>query len=1402
MIDLTIQNKDKQNLTSETFVNGKVPTFRDEADAILSQTIPFYGRLADAGATGSSVLKQYKKDDSFDPRDKKYSGMFDNIPENISDDMLDSKNEIQMNAVKRRYDTQVSKIKYIDDTTSGLEYVAKMGAGYALDPIAYTGYGLASKLLAANKMVQASKAIRYASAGTVYGAVDTVSEAIIQEGGTKDYENTLPLTFGFSFALGAGAPMFHDFIAGKTKGRQQEIIKKMTDEEITLDHTPDEFKKLTDEFNDSQLKPIRTSLNRWMGYVTDNKIFASPMQRSWARGGDVSKQAQKFDLAPGLSKDVETGKVMVSAEKNAMDHKYEMMNDFIMYQKSMKESIDGVGKLNGSKLSLEEESKLLVDADIEFAKQRRQYIERKLEIQKDVMEEMEQDILAKHTRDKDIKIQEAEADGSKLGTNEIKELEDEVISKAKIELNDIIIERANVDEKILSLNDIDSNSKGIVDAKLKYSKQMGARIKESGMEGMDYIDPFYYSPTLHNIDNIKADPQGAVKAYEAAIETSPEYIANMKKAIDDLDLKNDTRTKEEILSTQKEIDDLTQYTENLNRAINEVNRAMDGEFVDKDLLQKMFSNKPLVDIDNIPNKFNGTSVIRKKIMSTTGQEIAARHVVVDGKHVIEITDNTELLEEMFNGKNWSSPRELRDGSKADAINPEAFKSVDEMLSFVMSHEKAHETILRLPGETLGKWETRVNQAAFDQLRASRQTTIPFDNMSKTEAELIAFNPKLNADGSVNKSSRAKSDRLTKQYEQSVKKYKDSLMVKNEGNINIDEAAFQIRERLSSAKMRVKELKNLSGSSKDIDALSKVKDSYYRSISYLHYLEGKGASKADISKALKSIGSKKNAVDIIESTLPKDMVNKVDDYIYYKNYPKMASRRFVNKFKDNDIDMTNIDFQNKSYDDKYVPARMKRRTLMIDTANSELNRFQQHGNQMAMDTYHYQMSGRVALQKSVGTYKWDEYKANNKFNNKDDENMIEDLFTSTLGTKQMPSNVNAMGERFFRSMSHYNYATMGGQFAKYGVGEIAAGIYSTGFRYISELVPAMKEVNKMYKGQPLSKIGNDSMAISEALSVFENNRRSRMDDSSFVESSFAKPSKIESGLATMSKKMFRWSGLEAITTLTEMALPRAFMRRMLVEDIGNLLKTSPDLLRYGITKSDLINLKKQPIIFNEKGIITDFNFSKWDQQLANKIKTATTRMSRETIIRPDATRLPGWMVDGSLNPMIKLGRQFMSFTFVAHERLLMRGLNERRASAVVAAGTSAALLFILEAMLDEAAFQVGVIDERKDDITTDEGLKKRVVKSLERGSFSGIIGPIIDQVESMGVYGQAGPANKMLGGPAFNRGEGIIRSATDIYNGRYGTKAQAHAIKLSVPFASILGMNELAEGLSKKVVGIE
>jgi hypothetical protein len=73
---------------------------------------------------------------------------------------------------------------------------------------------------------------------------------------------------------------------------------------------------------------------------------------------------------------------------------------------------------------------------------------------------------------------------------------------------------------------------------------------------------------------------------------------------------------------------------------------------------------------------------------------------------------------------------------------------------------------------------------------------------------------------------------------------------------------------------------------------------------------------------------------------------------------------------------------------------------------------------------------------------------------------------------------------------------------------------------------------------------------------------------------------------------------------------------------------------------------------------------------------------------------------------------------------------------------------------------------------------------------------------MGVYGLAGPANNMLGGAAFNRGEGIIRSATDIYNGRYGTKAQAHAIKLSVPFASILGMNELAEGLSKKVVGIE
>jgi hypothetical protein len=75
----------------------------------------------------------------------------------------------------------------------------------------------------------------------------------------------------------------------------------------------------------------------------------------------------------------------------------------------------------------------------------------------------------------------------------------------------------------------------------------------------------------------------------------------------------------------------------------------------------------------------------------------------------------DLFQQKFNEKAWTKPAVLSDGSEAQPLAENQFKSINEFLTFALLHEKAHEYIFKEEGESIGEYEDRINQEALRRM---------------------------------------------------------------------------------------------------------------------------------------------------------------------------------------------------------------------------------------------------------------------------------------------------------------------------------------------------------------------------------------------------------------------------------------------------------------------------------------------------------------------------------------------------------------------------------------------------------------------------------------------------------------------------------------------------------------
>lgn len=363
---------------------------------------------------------------------------------------------------------------------------------------------------------------------------------------------------------------------------------------------------------------------------------------------------------------------------------------------------------------------------------------------------------------------------------------------------------------------------------------------------------------------------------------------------------------------------------------------------------------------------------------------------------------------------------------------------------------------------------------------------------------------------------------------------------------------------------------------------------------------------------------------------------------------------------------------------------------------------------SMETYNYNMSGRVALQTMFGTDNLQVLQREVVLpavkqakemgaTRKEIDSLSDDfstLFEQILGTHGLPAKPNAWGERATRMLMKLNYLTFGGGFGINALADLGVVAFTNGLtNTIKHFGPSLAAIRDM-KAQSIKTPWVEQAIALGALSDFYAARAlSRFDD---MDTMFTQ-GRAERWLDKGGQVMQNASGLQHITAIEElMAIGGGTV------DIVNTARKFKEtgklpygfeerIVRYGLSKEDLTWIASQPLDI-QNGYLIDFNWDKWDdKQRMSKFQTAVTKMMNDAVIRGDKTLLPQYMT--SANPFMRLMTQFMRYPHIAYERVLLRGASKPDARFMVGAMTSAATMSSIYYIREQALIEAGVIKER-------------------------------------------------------------------------------------------------------------
>ena len=135
-----------------------------------------------------------------------------------------------------------------------------------------------------------------------------------------------------------------------------------------------------------------------------------------------------------------------------------------------------------------------------------------------------------------------------------------------------------------------------------------------------------------------------------------------------------------------------------------------------------------------PSDYKGVSVKRVGNIKTDKRVPVAARLTEDG-----IIINRPLLKKKFKNKAWTKPAMQRDGSKAEPLERKQFKNYDEFESFVIEHEFQHTKIKKNKNESIGDYETRINNEALKNVLETNYKKQLKEPVTKLKRGIFSYN---------------------------------------------------------------------------------------------------------------------------------------------------------------------------------------------------------------------------------------------------------------------------------------------------------------------------------------------------------------------------------------------------------------------------------------------------------------------------------------------------------------------------------------------------------------------------------------------------------------------------------------------------------------------------------------
>ena len=1387
-------------------------------------------------------------DAKYNKLDKEVDSIYRSFPKDKWEELDEAESFDELIAIKGQMDSAMSDERYMSDNHDFMGTMGMYAAASVFDPLNALGYGIAYKAakipyLAAkyNKLGMKAKA---GVVGGTAAVIEGLSEAEIQGAGLREYDQ-VAYTGMFAFALAGGGKAAVDTLKNNWNVKQQAAYDKLSNDGFTIKNSnPDEYRSLLDIVNaEDAISPYRSKFAKFFGNILPDRLSHSPSYLAWQRGGSLSALAATFDTLPGLSTKTDVEQALGKADdliytqqlkdgKTAMDVKYELMEQTFYLDKARREAFDSYNDMlrkSGDKpMGKEEFSETIWKKTNENYYK---YTGKKVEVKNII--EADKDLMAK-TNEKVDKDLETDEDYLKLKEEDKKAYRD---GRVESEI-DVMARDKMKDEPEFFQSDADPILGKMVEASNNYYGFIAKRMNDAGIKNSEYFDPRFYQPRMYNKSSIENNVEGAREAFEDAIRNSYEYKNEVAKALEkQRELIGDSA---DAASKVAELEELRAKHAALEKNHQAILNLMQDSTIGDSTKAARISRRVSLSTDIMSGVYRGTGTRDlvdeldnfDQLAEGWSQEAADQiaEVVKNSPTIKHLTKLTGVSPQqiLLRAENAKSPFDGTDAAGTVASPPTGRISIakNQIQERVIIHEMLHhltqEGINSNPAFKKGlddiRSHIRMNQNELAQkMGYENRSQMPKDIAervdymlgidSKTRAvdsrldgELISValeTPEIAI--ALNKMEYGTTNKVTifkhlknliknflgidKMKSNSVLGHMFKTLDENAHRTKADAQEFKFRDGYRKAQSELVKIdRQLDEGIDDLAIGAKLTEQRDKLVAkskanldkIVEINKGKiSASKAKLDKVTKHI---EGQVAAKREALDDKLKAANDEVVRLKQYPKKSAKTAV----DNIVKSNNMEQIVKLSN---TPPRLKGRNLTIDPTSEKLQKFMQKDEAGIQQAYHYGMSGRIAVQHATGFTEEADYMKfladNSKFDAKDSK-IAQDLFALTKGTRQLQGTQNETWQTAARMVTGFNYITMGGQFAKYGMSEIGAGIYTTGLGYLKELIPALGTTIDMYKGKRLTQMQNDLISMTEAGDIYSNNSRSKYSDTDFIESTFS--GTVEKGIQWGSKATFRYSGLEGITTLTRIALPRAYMRRLL--KMAEEGRGAYDMLRWGISPEDMQAVAKQPIKYDDNGIMVDFNFGKWDPEVRTKFQLSVSRMARDSILQPDAIRVPAWMNDGSNIPFTII-KQFMTFTALANERLMLRGFSENRRGALVGSLVSMGIIGAMEKATEELAVATGLVDpeHRRYDLDTEEGRSKLARIVAFRHSFAGAPFFATENIDNYANnYNGADRVMGQAGGPTIGRALNIGKAANEyISEGKIGTASQVNLVNGIMPF---------------------